>query len=508
MSDLGESKTYLRGSTLLIAGRMISLLLNFCVQILIVRTLTQSDFGAFAYGLSVIAILTNLNLLGLSKAVGRSLAMYDERREPGALAGVLMTSLGLLVGFGAFIVCAIIFGKEFIDSHIVGESRSTEVLLWLIFLVPLQAIDNVFQNIAAVFVGAKAIFFRKHILGPGLKLLSVVVVIAADGDVLLLSTMYVLATGLGVVLYVKLLWLSLAERGVLHNIRTGNISWPGMALLMLAGPLLATDLLIALETHLAVMVLENTHGTKSVALLRAIAPLVGLVFVISESFKFLYLPLATRLIERGNLAELSAHYWRSFRWIVLLSLPITIALSIFADFIVPLLFGARYAESAILLSVMAPIQFGATSMALNHYTLIAMNRGRFMMLANFASLIFTLAVTLILTPIWGEMGAAIAMSISLLVHYAILFFGLRQSGIRTPAIKDVVLVAQSVLALVLLLLLKFVWGLGPVLLVAAATLAVTTVFALNLKHAELSRTFPELTRVPLLRRLVSKEGSQ
>jgi len=505
--EVSESKTFLRGSSLLLVGRLIALMLNFGVQVLIVRTLTKSDFGAFAYALSVIAILTNLNLLGLSKAIGRSLAVHDEREEAGAIAGVLLGGLGIILGFGALIVCAVSFGQELLDAHVVGNPRSTEVLMWLIFLVPFQAIDNVFQNTAAVFVGARAIFFRKHILGPALKLFSISVVIAAEGDVLTLSTMYVIATAVGVALYVKILWQSLVQREVLSSVKSRDISWPGTGLLLLAGPLLATDLVVALESNLAVMLLESSHGTQSVASLRAIAPLVGLVFLISESFKFLYLPLATRLLERSDLSGLNDHYWRSFRWIVLLSLPIVVTLSLFADLIVPLMFGERYADSALLLSIMVPIQFGAASMALNHYTLTALNRGRFMMQANLFSLLFTLMLTVLLTPPFAEVGAAIAMSVSLLVHYGIQFLGLRESGIGTPRAENTRLFLQALCALCVLLALKFAFEVGPVLLLLLAVLLTATVFFLNLSRDELVSTFPEIVRLPLVKKLVGQRSA-
>src|SRR5919198_1404902 len=40
---------HLRGSVLLLFGRVVALGLNFLIQILIVRYLSKSDYGAFAY---------------------------------------------------------------------------------------------------------------------------------------------------------------------------------------------------------------------------------------------------------------------------------------------------------------------------------------------------------------------------------------------------------------------------------------------------------------------------
>jgi O-antigen/teichoic acid export membrane protein len=52
----GSARKLVRGSTLLLAGRLISKLANFATQILIVRYLSQSAYGEFAYALSVITV--------------------------------------------------------------------------------------------------------------------------------------------------------------------------------------------------------------------------------------------------------------------------------------------------------------------------------------------------------------------------------------------------------------------------------------------------------------------
>jgi hypothetical protein len=45
----------IRGSSLLLIGRTLSMAVNFAVQVLIVRYLSKTDYGAFAYALSIVA---------------------------------------------------------------------------------------------------------------------------------------------------------------------------------------------------------------------------------------------------------------------------------------------------------------------------------------------------------------------------------------------------------------------------------------------------------------------
>ena len=52
-----ESRSQVRGSSLLLAGRLVAMAINYATQILIIRYLSKSDYGAFAYALSMVAVL-------------------------------------------------------------------------------------------------------------------------------------------------------------------------------------------------------------------------------------------------------------------------------------------------------------------------------------------------------------------------------------------------------------------------------------------------------------------
>ncbi len=502
MSELAEQNTHLRGTTLLVAGRTIALILNFAVQVLIVRALTKSDFGAFAYGLSFVAIATNLNILGLAKTVGKLFPQQDERGDTAALAGTTLAALTSLIGFGLFIVVSVYLAQGFLQNHMTQDQRSTEAVLWLIFLVPLQALDNLFQSSAAVFIGARAIFFRRHIVGPLLKLTAVGAVLTFGGELQTLALLYVLATAIGVLLYVSLLTTAFRKRGILASIRQGRITWPGWTLATLAIPLLTTDLVIALESNLAILLLEAWHGAERVASLRAIVPLVGLVLVITESFKFLYLPLASRLCERGDIPGMTSHYWRSFRWIVVFSFPVASLLFLFAPLITTTLFGERYADSAVLLMAMVPFQYCAAALGLNHYTITALGRGRFMLLSNLLALVIALVTAFTLIPPYGALGAALSVSLSLLAHQLIQLIGLRGTGILRFDRPTFSLFAQTVSVFLALASARQFIAQSTLMAAMTALLLVAAflvILRVNRNVLQIGTTFPELTRLPIAR---------
>src|SRR5690554_4685934 len=75
------TRKHIRGSSLLLLGRIIAMGLNFGVQIVTVRYLAKSDYGALAFALSVVSMATSGVLLGLDKSVARFVPIYQEQRD-------------------------------------------------------------------------------------------------------------------------------------------------------------------------------------------------------------------------------------------------------------------------------------------------------------------------------------------------------------------------------------------------------------------------------------------
>ena len=62
------ARTQIRGSSLFLVGRFISLGVNFLSQLLLVRYFATAEYGAVAYGLSIVAFCQPFASLGLHDA--------------------------------------------------------------------------------------------------------------------------------------------------------------------------------------------------------------------------------------------------------------------------------------------------------------------------------------------------------------------------------------------------------------------------------------------------------
>ena len=91
------NRKQIRGSALLMAGRGIAVGVNFTVTVLIVRYLTKQDFGALAFALSTVTLVSRFSLAGLDKAASRFAAIYHERRDYSRMFGLLLLMVGTIV---------------------------------------------------------------------------------------------------------------------------------------------------------------------------------------------------------------------------------------------------------------------------------------------------------------------------------------------------------------------------------------------------------------------------
>jgi O-antigen/teichoic acid export membrane protein len=502
----GPSAQYLRGSTLLLVGRLTALVTNFAVQVLTVRYLAKSDYGAFAYALAVASMGASLAVLGLNRGVNRFVPIDQERRDYASMFGTMFLAIGAVAGLGLAAVIVVIGARGFLLRSVSSDPLAIGLLLVLIGLAPLQALDNLFEGLAATFATPRALCLRRYVIGPGLKLAAVVLVIAVQGSVMLLAWCYLLAGGLGVAIYVLVLHRALRESGLLAELRRRRPVLGARRLLGFSLPLLSTDVFLTLKVTLAVVILESVRGTTEVAELRAVAPVAGLCAVVVQSFKMLFTPLAARLYARNDQAGLNDLYWRSTIWITVATFPVFGVCFFLAEPVTVLLFGPRYAEAGILLAVLAAGVYFNAALGLNLYVLQIYGCIRAITLINAGAAALAIVLSLWLIPLYGAVGAAAAITATVAAHNLLVHAGLLLgTGVDLFQARFLKVYGTIGLAFAALWAVQSAGAVPPVVMAAAVLLVSVVLVRVNRRALEIGDAFPRLARVPMLRHVLGVE---
>src|ERR671936_862802 len=132
---------------------------------------------------------------------------------------VVATVLGVCL---AFVLLA--FGLNgFAGGDLGGSGQAHTVILILICLSPIEALNAGLRGTFAVFSKPRAIFWRKYVLAPGLRLAAIVLIVLSGSGVRELAVGYVAAGGLGVALYLVMLAQTLRSEGLLAHLQVRSL---------------------------------------------------------------------------------------------------------------------------------------------------------------------------------------------------------------------------------------------------------------------------------------------
>jgi O-antigen/teichoic acid export membrane protein len=494
----------IRGSSLLLVGRVMGLAIDFVSQVLIVRHLTKEEYGAFALALSIVAIVTTICLLGLERTLGRFAPLYQERGDYGRMWGtvalifVTVISIGFAVVVGAFAFQGLLTG-------VVDNQLALSVLLIMIVLAPLQAIDHLLVALFATFGSARSIFFRRYVFAPVFQLSVVVALILSDSGVHALALGYVLAAAIGIAIYAILLFRLLLRQGLLARFDREELRLPFREIFAFSIPLLASDLVFHLRSSVTVVFIEILRSTEEVAEYRAGMSLALQNMFVAISFRFIFTPGASRLFARDDRRALDDLYWQTATWIAILTFPLFALCVAFGEQVTVLLFGEQYRTAGAVLSILAIGYYVNGAIGFNALTLRVFGRVRYMVTTDLATAVASVVLSILLIREFGPIGAAVGTTTVLLLQNLLYQWGLR-TRTTVAAFDNRYLRAYGSIAIGALGLVLFNWLASPALPVALVAVGVVSLGVLGLNRNELRilETYPELGRYAIVRRIFGR----
>lgn len=497
----GATRKQVRGSSLLLVGRILSLAVNFVVQILIVRYLTKADFGAFAYALSLVALGQSIITFGLDRAITRFIPIYEERKEYDKVFGTIVMVVGTILSLGLALI-ALTFGlQSLISGPIASDQQTITLILILVFLVPIQAIDGLQTGMFAVFSKPKSIFFRKYVLAPGFRLTVALLVVFGGKSVVWLAVGTVIAGAAGAALYSVLLYSEIKKRGLLEHFHFSSMQMPAREVFTFTVPLLSSDLLYTVMNTSDAILVGHFDGATGVGALRVIGPAAQMNQIVLASFSLLFTPLAARMFARHDRQGINEVYWGTAVWTAVVSFPIFALTFSLAQTVTVTLYGARYESSAVYLALLSFGYFFQAALGFNGLTLKVYGLLRYIFTINILAMLANLALNFALIPIYGPLGAAIGTTATLVVHNLFKQWGLRRAGVDIFEWRFLRIYVSIALGAGVLLLIEIFADPPFVVALVLAGAASLAVFLVNRHLLEVSKTFPELLRFRAVRLL-------
>jgi len=494
-----ETRAHIRGSMLLTSGRFISLGLNFAGHVLTVRYLSLEAYGSYAFALSMVTTASVLAAFGIDTTFSRFISIYRADRDYPRMFGSIVFMLALVCGLGLVIAAGVYGLRGYIGGTLVTDPLSKALLLLLLLFIPMNALDRVFEAAMAVMASPWSIFFRRHVLGPGLKLAAILTVILWGGSVRAMAIGFLVATALGLLTYGGLLLRALQVQGLASHFSFAHLTVSPRRLLRFSLPMLGADLGNVLRFSMVIFLLEFSHSSGSVAAFVVVVSLAELNKLVLRNFSYLFIPTASVYFSRGQTERIGELYWQSSIWIALLTLPFFLVCFGLARPVTILLYGAEYAESGLILSLVSLGYYVHAVLGFNAATLKVYGKARQILWVEGLAIGSTIVLCILLIPAYAEVGAAVAVCASSVLHNLITQIVLARAT-DIEAFRPSLLGLYISILLAAFALLGFQYYASPPLIVGIGAAAILTVLITRTHAGLLSAedAFPELKRAPLI----------
>lgn len=423
LSSPGAGRLAIRGGTARVAGYAAGIVLSLISAPLLIRHLGVAEFGGYV---SVMALVTVVGLvadMGLTVVAVREYANLDDEGRARLMGSVLGLRLAVAVA-GAAVAVGIAAAAGYDDALVVGTALAGAGLVLTMaqqtFTVPLAA---------GLRLGRVTLL---ELLTKVLTVVGIVVLVLADADV---KAFLAIAIPVGAVVAVATFVVA-GER-----VRPSARGW--RALVAAALPVAVASILAALFYRLAVLLTSFISTERELGYFAASFRVIEVLLPIPSLLTATAFPVLARAAQEGGDRLVSA-LRRVFDISMVCGGAAALGLVAGAQPVMRFLGGREFDPSIAVLRVQGIAMAASFLFATAAVGLLALRAQRELVAATVIGTVAVTALTLLLVPPGGAMGAALAMTVSeaVLAGSALVLLARRQRLLR-PAPATAVKVAVA-----------------------------------------------------------------
>ncbi|WP_323173748.1 flippase [Natrialba sp. PRR66] len=393
-------RTVTRGAGLFIAGRGISNILRFFINLLLTRSLGTSLYGIYSFGnitLSISLIFTNL---GTDRSILKFIPQFDgERKHQNQILG-----LAALTSTGASIVVAVglYFAAPWITAMTLNRPLETDVIQYFALLLPVSTLTNSIVSLFRSLELPKYHVLISQIVVPLTRLVSVGIAFVIGLSLLGTVAAIVVGSVIAFLIAIRLFLLKTKLRPRRGSSREMAVEFYDFSIpltLSKAGSFLANRVDVLM---VGIFLTSSAVGIYNVATLIA-----GLLTLPLAGFNQLFPSIASQLYSERKLNELESIYCRVTRWTFTIALLMAIGAIVFRMEILTL-FGEDFVAGHVVLVLFVFGQLTNATVGPSGYLLMMTDHQYVTLVNQWVLGVFNVGLNYILIQELGMIGAAVA----------------------------------------------------------------------------------------------------
>ena len=406
-TDTGEAvreglSSVTRGTLFLLVATLCLVGLNFVSRVIVVRSISASDWSAFSFGLTLAGLLATLGTLGLPSAVARSIpyAASDAERRT-IVRGTLW------IGSGAALTVSLLLWVFATD---IGRALGSSAIGTGLEYFPVAVATSTLASlIASIFQGYEdvtpnALFVQ--VVNPALfvAFLAIAIVLPPFGiDYPQALLTYALANVVTLALLVVYSW-----RRLPRWLPPGPSAPEALGrLLRFAAPLFVVGIMASItgagDTLILGIYHEGEVGTYTASLTLSRLLPIGI-----GAAAYIFLPVATKFLRQGDTASIGVTYVTVTKWMVLFSLPLFLLFEFLPSESLGFVYGTTYTVVIVPLQISVLGAFVVTLLGPATTAQVVYGQTRLLAYNAIVAGAADFGLSLVLIPTYGYAGAAVA----------------------------------------------------------------------------------------------------
>jgi O-antigen/teichoic acid export membrane protein len=403
-------KRIAKGTTIVLVGNFSAKVTGFIFSVLIIRHITQEEFGLFSLGLAIINIIVMLSTLGFAQGVPRYISYQLGKKEYSKAWGSIVSSfricsfLSMSFAFLLFIQADTI--AQFLNKP--GLSNSIKILA---FAIPIISISNLLISQLRATQNVVGRTFFGDLLRPIAAIILILLVIFYKLSYNWILYGYIISF---LITFIPLFFY--AKRTIATSIPIDKCSSVAKEIVLFSLPLLGVGMLSQIIARIDTLVLGYLESAQSIGLYSSALRLSLLIPTILNAANFLYLPVASKLYSQNKTEAYIKIYSLMTKWTFILTMPFFLHMFFAHHIVLHSCFGPAYTAASLPLQILSLGFFIHVLFGMNIMTCISIGKPRILLYSQIIALSANLVLDILLIPSFGITGAAIASCISLILN--------------------------------------------------------------------------------------------
>ncbi|MCH8003562.1 MAG: flippase [Nanoarchaeota archaeon] len=404
-------KKVAKGGFIIFIGIIFSSIAFLFYKILAARYLGPADYGLLTLGITILNVASLFGLVGIHQSIGKFINHYLAKKQYEKVKGLLISSFIITISLSIVILLFLYYSSNIIAEKIFNIQGLNTIIAIFSLGVPFSVLTQLLKYYFFAFKKPEFVIISESVFEKILNLVLLIAVISVSASLYAISWVYVVS--LIVSFMIGTLLLTSKVKDILKKSLKPKFDFK--QLISFSSPLILVGILGTALAWTDTIFIGIFKSSTDVGIYNVAYIIASALMIFWMSFGDIFYPIISELYAKKAKNLIRKNFEIVSRWIFIIAFPLFIIVLVFPSPIISLVFGEDYQGAALPLSILIIGYFIITAFGLAEQGLRTFKKTKFLGVLTLFVFLMNVILNIILIPLIGIVGAAIATTFSLLI---------------------------------------------------------------------------------------------